>query len=91
MQRPRTTESVKVSASAPPTTLIGGLPNVPAKKRNAKKADQQGAAAEASVARLKRTNPPSSTGRRPTCSDNGAKTSGPQTKPARKTDEGRTV
>lgn len=84
MTLPLGPSSQNTSAITPPTTLTGGLPNVPVKNLHAKKTPQLGgASAVPSSDSVNSTKLTSSVGRRPWLSLSGAKMSGPNMKPMR--------
>lgn len=84
MTLPLGPSSQNTSAITPPTTLTGGLPNVPVKNLHAKKTPQLGgASAVPSSDSVNSTKLTSSVGRRPWLSLSGANMSGPNMKPTR--------
>jgi hypothetical protein len=83
MIRPLTPSSQNTSAIAPPTTLTGGAPNVPVRKRKKRNASHVGATADPSRDRMNKTKPVSRMGLRPWDSLSGAKIKGPNMKPRR--------
>jgi len=83
MIRPLTPSSQNTSAITPPTTLTGGAPNVPVRKRKKRNASHVGATADPSRDRMNNTKPVSRMGLRPWDSLSGAKIKGPNMKPRR--------